>query len=92
MSPSDIRFSQSDIKYSFTQGDDVHEVIDNIKRGWLSIQDFLPMNVAFYNGRWYTENNRTLYVCRVLQYEGKLKKVEVKEVSLLSTTATVSDP
>ena len=82
MLPSEIRFSQNHIANTFTEGDNLHSVIDSISRGSKTIQEFLPMEVAFARGQWYTANNRTLYVCRVLEYEGKLREVRVKEVSL----------
>lgn len=82
IAPSAIRFSQKDISPDFTQGDSVHGVIDAIIAGRLSIHDFLPINVAVYNDEYYTENNRTLYVCRVLEYEREISRVEVNLVSI----------
>lgn len=81
MVPSSIRFSQNDIRATFTHGDKVHDVIDRIKENVLSLDAFLPMDVALTRGKFFTGNNRTLYVCRVLQYEGLISTVTVRVVS-----------
>lgn len=81
MAPSSIRFTQDDISSTFTQGDPVHAVVDRIKAGRLSIDVFMPIDVAYTKGQWYAGNNRSLYVFRVLEYEGKINEIDVREVN-----------
>lgn len=80
MSSSSIRFTQNDISKQFTKGDLIHDVIDQIMAGRLSHEDFLPIEVAQIDGQWYTGNNRSLYVFRVLEYEGRVTNIRVKSV------------
>lgn len=82
MAPSSILFSQNDISPKLTRGDSLHGIIDEIKSDERSIMDFLPMQVANVGGKCYTENNRTLYICRVLECEKMISTVEVENVSI----------
>nr|XP_039249162.1 uncharacterized protein LOC120326874 [Styela clava] len=81
MKPSEIRFSQDDIAPNFTNGENIHEVIGEILRGETSVYPFQPISVWYENGSWYSENNRRLYMFRVLEYEGKVNDICVEETS-----------
>ncbi|XP_039249275.2 uncharacterized protein LOC120326980 [Styela clava] len=81
MKPSEIRFSQDDIGPNFSSNGKkkVNDVIHEILQGETFVSDFPPISVWYKNGSWYSENNRRLYMFRVLEYKGKISDINVTE-------------
>jgi len=80
MKPSEILFSKPTIKPILSGGDNIHSLIEQIGSGYrLCDRDWFPLEVAKdeTDGKWYTLNNRRLYIFRVLEKLGRLNEVEV---------------
>ena len=78
--PSDIFFSKTTIKSTLTAGDSIHLLLDQLGSGdRLCDRDWFPLEVAKdkTSGRWYSMNNRRLYIAKVLEKLGRLKNVQV---------------
>ena len=75
MHPTNLQFSHSDIKSTLTEGESIPFLIREIKAGRRRIdQRWLPLEVARdkYDHKWYSQNNRRLYIFRVLELHGYL--------------------
>lgn len=68
MRPSEIRFSQDTICSTFSDGDHVNTVANEVATGHLEVEDFTTMEVFRKDDEYYTRNNRMLYVFRVAEY------------------------
>lgn len=78
--PSELLFSQTSIKSTLTNGDSIPELIRQISSGRRGIDpSWLPLNVAQdkYNGKWYSQDNRRLYIFRVLEKKGLVDRIKV---------------
>ncbi|CAK8688410.1 uncharacterized protein LOC143460312 [Clavelina lepadiformis] len=81
--PSELLFTQTTISSTFTNGTSIHDLIDKIKREREYDSGLLPLEVARdrYDGELYCNNNRRLYLFRVLEKEGYISKIRVKVVN-----------
>ncbi|CAH1801699.1 unnamed protein product [Owenia fusiformis] len=66
----------------FSNDDDIHETYREIKYGYKSLDDFPVMQVTWMDGRWWSMNNRRLYLCRKLEAAGCIGEVRVKVLDL----------
>ncbi|XP_077968169.1 uncharacterized protein LOC144422162 [Styela clava] len=82
MKPSDIRFSQDSIAPNFSNGNSIHGVIDEILKGETSVCPFEPISIWKEGDLWYSENNRRLYMFRVLECKGNITDVDVRKRSV----------
>ena len=80
MYPCDLLFSQTSISSTLTRGASIPELIDDIARGYRKVDsDWLPLDVARdrYDGKLYCQDNRRLYIFRVLQRRGRISQIPV---------------
>lgn len=79
LDPSLIYFTFSRIRPLFSCGRTLHSTLEQIMNGTLTPQD-LPLLCVFTDGagRYYSQNNRRLYIYKQLQEEGKLRTVPVR--------------
>lgn len=80
MAPSKIFFTQNSIAAEFQNGYSVNETLREIELGEMFVEDFPAMRVVKMNNKYYSLDNRRLYVFRVLEKRGKLKSVDVRIV------------
>ncbi|CAK8684174.1 unnamed protein product [Clavelina lepadiformis] len=78
MSPTEIRFMQDSICRNFRRHEgSVNGSINSILRGQMSALDFPKISVIPFKGKYFSEDNRRLYVFRVLHCLGKLDFISV---------------
>jgi hypothetical protein len=85
--PFQIFYSQDSISNKF--GDYtrhakmcIGETLDHLLVGRCNVEDILTMRVMETNGKWFTSDNRRLWVFRTAEEIGFLKTVKVKVISL----------
>lgn len=77
--PTDIRFTQDTISSRFQNGDDVIEAAKAMCSG-RDRQTSPAMEVYQHRGKYYSRNNRSLYVSRVAELNGAVATVPVRVV------------
>ena len=82
--PSQLNFTQTTISPYFSYGKLIHSEIDDIKSQWSwnrssAMEKFLPLEIREdnYDGKLYCNNNRRLYMFRVLEKQGYVTTVNV---------------
>ncbi|KAL4230016.1 hypothetical protein ACF0H5_010403 [Mactra antiquata] len=79
--PSEIRYSQCSINNTFTGGDLIGEVLDDLCVGNLQKRSFPLIEVTKINRNWFTSDNRRLWVFRKLEELGRCGRIPVKVVN-----------
>ena len=79
MRPTDLLFSQTTIKSTMSRGEYIPTLIETIKSTRSYDKDWVPIEIAQdrNNGRWYSQDNRRLYIFRVLEVSGYVSTVPV---------------
>ena len=88
--PSELYFTKENIKAYFDSGATLHAEIERIKKlsGWWifnkrdpALELYMPLEVGKCRGdkRLFCNNNRKLYLFRVLQKQGCIETVKVRE-------------
>lgn len=75
--PSEIRFSSDSIPSKFDDGRDVNEVAENVCNGQVSIGDIPIIQLVRRDQKYYSLDNRRLYVFRVGQIRKRVGKIPV---------------
>ena len=95
--PSKLQFTQTSISPYFSNGELIHGEINKIKSLWSwnrseALNKFLPLEVRQdnYDGKMYCNNNRRLYMFRVLENEGYVTTVKVSLIFLNNVGMTHS--
>nr|CAB3263313.1 uncharacterized protein LOC108950579 [Phallusia mammillata] len=83
LAPSEIRFSQDTVAANFQNGGSINELINKIGCGYLKVEDIPTIKVKTVDEKYYSEDNRRLYVFRVLQKQGKINSIPVHLVKHL---------
>ncbi|XP_077973299.1 uncharacterized protein LOC144428234 [Styela clava] len=78
--PSEIRFVHDTIAYYFRNGNVLNDVAEKVRKLILNPSDFPTINVFKRDGKYYSLNNRRLYVFRVGEYSGVIGEIEVNIV------------
>ena len=83
LKPSDIYFSQDGINnvfgnYCRHRGWHIGSTLDLLCEGRLTVNDIPTIGVMKRGGRWYTGDNRRLWIFRELERLGKCKEIPVK--------------
>ncbi|XP_045204469.1 uncharacterized protein LOC123557205 [Mercenaria mercenaria] len=83
--PSKIRYSQDSISNTFDIRSDhpcirIGETLDELCDGITDIDEIPTISVAEIGGKWFTADNRRLWVFRKLEELGKCRKIPVDEV------------
>lgn len=76
--PSEIRFKQDSIKQEFQNGIGVNETALHLCAGEISASDFPTIRVAKKDNKYYSCDNRRLYVFRVAEYRGAVSYIRVR--------------
>lgn len=85
MKPSEIRFSEHEIADRFADHGDIHQVILRLTLNSRLVNTIPTINVSNRNdAEWHTENNRRLYMFRVLERNGVLDKIQVNRALEIS--------
>ncbi|XP_064596224.1 uncharacterized protein LOC135462865 [Liolophura sinensis] len=82
--PSNILYTQDSIKNTFTfqhEGTPIGETLDDLCNGVCDICDIPPIRVSFQDGRYWSGDNRRLWVFRQFERLGGCDKIRVKEVN-----------
>jgi len=80
LSPSEIRFTQKTIKECFEDGKNVNDVINDVQCNRLPTNKLPHIKVFSLNSKYYTLDDRHLYVFRVLQQRFFLYEIPVDVV------------
>lgn len=78
--PTDIRFIQDTISSRFQDGRMIDDVINDIRRNRNVINQIPLIKVINKWNHYYSFDNRRLYMFRVLECEGIIRKIKVKQV------------
>ncbi|XP_062584742.1 uncharacterized protein LOC134246394 [Saccostrea cucullata] len=81
MKPSEIFYSQDSIKEKFDNGHTIYSTVSVCKKHPYVINKIPRMRVCKKDGKWYTLDNRRLWVFRKLEADGHIKDVKVNQVS-----------
>lgn len=81
MRPSEIYFSQDSIKNKFDNGQTIYSTLRMCEEDPCMIHLIPTMRVCMKNGKWYTLDNRRLWVFRRLEEDGHITDVDVNVVS-----------
>ncbi|WAQ94291.1 hypothetical protein MAR_006762 [Mya arenaria] len=79
--PSEIHFSQDTIFNRFRNTQNIGNVLDNIFERRLQVDDLPRITVARHDGRWFSADNRRLWIFKKLQKLGRCSSIEVIEIS-----------
>ena len=78
--PSEIRFIQDSIKWSFQDGESVNAVAEEVCSRTKSVRSFPTIQVVKRNNKYYSFDNRRLYVFRIAEYRGVIADIPVRIV------------
>ncbi|XP_036358906.1 uncharacterized protein LOC118763415 isoform X1 [Octopus sinensis] len=67
LSPSEIRYTQDSIASCFQNGNDIEDLILDIINGQTTPDKIRTIRVFFKDGKYYSEDNRRLYVLKTVQ-------------------------
>lgn len=81
MKPSEIYFSQDSIKNTFEYGQSIHDTLKMCQEDPMAIHQIPTMRVCMKNGKWFTLDNRRLWIFRRLEEGGHITNVDVNVVS-----------
>lgn len=81
MKPSEIYFSQDSIKNTFEYGQSIHDTLKKCQEDPMAIHQIPTMRVCMKNGKWFTLDNRRLWIFRRLEEGGHITDVDVNVVS-----------
>ena len=82
MKPSEIFYSQNSIKYRFENGRTISSTFDVCVKEPDVIKRIRKMRVFQKDGKWFSMDNRRLWVFKKLEAEGHIKDVSVKRTSI----------
>lgn len=77
MRPSDIRYSQDSISCEFGAGKTIWNTLDKLEDGIMQVTDLPKIRVCKKDGKWYTADNRRLWLFKNLESSGKLNNIAV---------------
>ncbi|KAK3610017.1 hypothetical protein CHS0354_032363 [Potamilus streckersoni] len=78
LKPSEIYFSQDTIKNCFDHYGTIGSVLDKIYEGTMSIQLIPKISVCQKDGKWFTVDNRRLWIFQQLEKLGKCSEIDVQ--------------
>lgn len=81
MKPSEIFFSQDSIKNTFEYGQSIKDTLRMCQEDPMAIHQIPTMRVCMKNGKWFTLDNRRLWIFRRLEEGGHITDVDVNVVS-----------
>lgn len=76
--PSEIRFKQDSIKREFQNGKGVNDTALLLCTGSMSPNEFPSISVSKKDNKYYSFDNRRLYVFRVAEYHGAISHIKVR--------------
>ncbi|XP_056022114.1 uncharacterized protein LOC130054980 [Ostrea edulis] len=88
INPSEIYYSQDSIKEKFFDGQTIYSSLSECREKPYVINMIPTMRVCLKDGKWYTLDNRRLWVFKRLEAEGYISDVEVMIVSSSELTAS----
>lgn len=77
LSPSEIRYSQNSMRSRFRNGNPIEETLRKLLSGKITVVDIPRIRVAEKDGKYYSMDNRRLYVFKRFE-EKKGTKIKVK--------------
>ena len=87
MKPSQIYYSQNSINERFDNGYTIYATLNACKNHPFVIYEIPPIRVCKKDGKWYTLDNRRLWVFKRLEEQGHVDSVRIKKVSPSLLTA-----
>jgi hypothetical protein len=88
LKPSEIFYSQDSIMNKFgdytAHGDTyIGETLDQLLNGNCNVQSIPEISVVQMHGKWFTSDNRRLWVFRKAEEIGFLKQIEVRKIGYI---------
>lgn len=80
--PSEIRFIQDTIHNIFQDGRSVNTTAEDLCNGRISVKDFPVIKVVKLRNKYFSFDNRRLYVFRVAEYRGAVSRISVNVVDV----------
>ena len=81
LKPSEIFYSQDSISKKFNNGKTIYSTLDECRDNSFKVALIPNIRVCQKNERWYTLDNRRLWVFKRLEEEGRITDIEVNTVS-----------
>ena len=81
LKPSEIFYSQDSISNKFNNGDTIDSTLNECRYNSFKVALIPNIRVCQKNGRWYTLDNRRLWIFKRLEEEGRITDIEVDTVS-----------
>ncbi|KAK3590398.1 hypothetical protein CHS0354_028508 [Potamilus streckersoni] len=92
--PSEIRYSQDSISCTFTGrhwGKKIGKTLDNLVDGKISVDDIPRISVIFRNEKWFTCDNRRLWVFKHFELLGGSTHISATETTYLNISKLTTD-
>ncbi|KAL3859189.1 hypothetical protein ACJMK2_009418 [Sinanodonta woodiana] len=83
LKPSSIYFSQDTIKNCFNSHGTIGSVLDNIYEGTILINTIPMISICQKDGKWFTTDNRRLWIFRELEQLGKCSEIDVRVTHII---------
>ena len=87
LKPSEIFYSQDSISKKFNNGKTIYSTLDECRDNSFKVALIPNIRVCQKNERWYTLDNRRLWVFKRLEEERRITDIEVDTVSSSLLTA-----
>ena len=96
LKPSDIYFSQDSINNMFRENclhcyTSIGKTLDDLCEGLIIVEDIPTISVMDKNGKWFTGDNRRLWIFRHLERLGKCTTIPVYETSYIPLNKFTTD-
>ncbi|XP_060568084.1 uncharacterized protein LOC132726747 [Ruditapes philippinarum] len=85
LNPLDIHYCQDSISNTFSSGANIGDVLDDVCDGRTPLSSFPKIAVNKKNSKWYTTDNRRLWVFRQLRRLGKCGEIPVVKTGSISS-------
>lgn len=80
LKPSVIHYTQENIGCKFQDGNNIGKTLDDLMDGVITMDSFrFKLRVCHENGKWWSEDNRRLWVFKHLERLGKYQEIVVQQ-------------
>lgn len=90
LTPSEIFYTQDSIDSQFRTGQNIGDCLDKLVKGDLTVSSFPTISVCLENGKWWTQDNRRLWVFKQLERLGMSVNIPVNKVSFNRSKTTIN--
>ncbi|XP_053385949.1 uncharacterized protein LOC128550626 [Mercenaria mercenaria] len=91
LKPSEIYYCQNSVKNKFSNGNRIGETLDDLCEGRCLLSSFPRIRVSKRDSKWFTTDNRRLWVFRHLYRLGKCGEIPVIETGDIPSQKMTTD-